>query len=129
DAVVFTDKFNRLLRAGHTLASAIFFAGKSRFRPIILTSLTTVVGLFPLIRDTSSTAQFLIPMAISVAYGVMIGTFFILTVYPATLAIYNDIRVGISWLWQSIWEADTSLPSRRAVEPSVQEEANLEKIL
>ena len=129
DAVVFTDKFNRLLKSGHTLASAIFFAGKSRFRPIILTSLTTVAGLFPLIRDTSTTAQFLIPMAISVAYGVLIGTFFILTIYPSILAVYNDIRVGISWLIGFLWNADMSLPDRRLVEPAIQEQEKLKEIM
>ncbi|MEL6192425.1 MAG: efflux RND transporter permease subunit [Bacteroidota bacterium] len=103
DAVVFQDKFNRLLKSGHKVATAVFFAGKSRFRPIILTSLTTVVGLFPLIRDTSTTARFLVPMAISVAYGVLLGTFFILTVFPALIVIANDVRIGIGYLWSILW--------------------------
>jgi len=128
DAVVFGDKFNRLLKEGHTLASAIFYSGKSRFRPIVLTSLTTVVGLFPLIRSTDSSAQFLIPMAISVAYGVMIGTFFVLTAYPAILGIYNDARVGIAWLRNALWNGDMKLPSRRWVEPAIKEQRGLEEI-
>ncbi|MEM6801339.1 MAG: efflux RND transporter permease subunit [Bacteroidota bacterium] len=129
DAVVFVDKFNRFLRSGHSLASAIFYAGKSRFRPIILTSLTTVVGLFPLIRDTSQTAQFLIPMAISVAYGVMLGTFFILTIFPSMLAVINDVRILIGWLKDWAWNGNNRIPLRELVEPAIRREKRLEKIL
>ncbi|MEM8900967.1 MAG: efflux RND transporter permease subunit, partial [Bacteroidota bacterium] len=129
DAVVFQDKFNRLLKSGHKVATAIFFAGKSRFRPIILTSLTTVVGLFPLIRDTSTTARFLVPMAISVAYGVLLGTFFILTVFPALIVIANDVRVGIGYLWSLVWGEKLKLPGRTSVEPSILEDKKLERIL
>lgn len=129
DAVVFVDKFNRFLQNGHSLASAIFYAGKSRFRPIILTSLTTVVGLFPLIRDTSQTAQFLIPMAISVAYGVLFGTAFILTIFPSMLAILNDFRVLSKGLAAFAWNGTKTLPSRILVEPAIRREKDLEKIL
>ncbi|MEM6763850.1 MAG: efflux RND transporter permease subunit [Bacteroidota bacterium] len=129
DAVVFQDKFNRLLKSGHKIASAIFFAGKSRFRPIILTSLTTVVGLFPLIRDTSATARFLVPMAISVAYGVLLGTFFILTVFPALIVIANDVRVASGYLWSMLWGEKIKLPGRTSVEPSILEDKKLERIL
>ena len=129
DAVVFIDKFNRFLRSGHTLASAIFYAGKSRFRPIILTSLTTVVGLFPLIRDTSQTAQFLIPMAISVAYGVMLGTAFILTIFPSLLAVANDVRIVWGWLKELLWNGRQAIPIRELVEPAIRREKKLEKIL
>ena len=129
DAVVFLDKFNRLLKQGHTVTMAIFYAGKSRYRPIILTSLTTVVGLFPLIRDTSSTAQFLVPMAISVAYGVLIGTFFILSVFPALVVAFNDARVGVAWFKKWAWNAASDIPERIAVEPSIREDKNLEKLL
>ncbi|MDW3647915.1 MAG: efflux RND transporter permease subunit [Bacteroidia bacterium] len=129
DAVVFIDKFNRFLRGGHSLASAIFYAGKSRFRPIILTSLTTVVGLFPLIRDTSQTAQFLIPMAISVAYGVMLGTAFILTIFPSLLAVANDVRIVWGWLKELLWHGRQNIPLRELVEPAIRREKKLEKIL
>lgn len=128
DAVVFTDKYNRLLKQGHKLASAIFFAGKSRFRPIILTSLTTVLGLYPLILAKSRQAQYLVPMAISVAYGVLVGTFFILTVFPALLAVTNDIRVLLKWLWGWAWNAQTEMADRIDVEPAMVESKHLKKI-
>ncbi len=99
DAVVFLDKYNRNLKEGMNVNEAAYDAGVSRFRPIILTSLTTVLGLYPLILEKSFQAQFLIPMAISVAYGVLIGTFIILLFFPVLIVIYNDIRVWAKWLW------------------------------
>ena len=70
DAVVFLAKFNSLMEVGGKLKESIIEAGKSRLRPIILTSLTTSVGLFPMILEKSPQAQFLIPTALSLAYGV-----------------------------------------------------------
>lgn len=99
DAVVFLDKYNRNLKYGMKVVDAAYDAGISRFRPIVLTSLTTVLGLYPLILEKSFQAQFLIPMAISVAYGVLIGTFIILLFFPVLILIYNDIRVWAKWLW------------------------------
>lgn len=129
DAVVFTDKFNRLLKAGHTLTASIFFAGKSRFRPIILTSLTTVLGLYPLILAKSRQAQYLVPMATSVAYGVLVGTFFILTVFPALIAAMNDLRILSKWFWNWAWNAESTIPERVDVEPALVESHNLKKIM
>ncbi|MEM6262832.1 MAG: efflux RND transporter permease subunit [Bacteroidota bacterium] len=128
DAVVFADKYNRLLQQGHSLSKAIFYAAKSRFRPILLTSLTTVLGLYPLILAKSRQAQFLIPMAVSIAYGVLIGTFFILTVFPALIMVTNDIRVGLKGLWLLFWNWKLRLPERIDVEPAIQEEKKVEKI-
>ncbi|MEM7552060.1 MAG: efflux RND transporter permease subunit [Bacteroidota bacterium] len=99
DAVVFIAKFNTNMKAGQTVYEAAFGAGIARFRPIILTSITTVLGLFPLIKEGSFQAQFLIPMAISVAYGVLIGTFIILLFLPPLILAFNDARVWAKWLW------------------------------
>lgn len=99
DAVVFLDKYNRNLKIGMRVYDAAFDAGINRFRPIMLTSITTVLGLYPLILETSFQAQFLIPMAISVAYGVLIGTFIILLFFPVLIVIFNDVRVWTKWLW------------------------------
>ena len=92
DAVVMVDTFNRLLKQGKSVKEAAFEAGASRFRPIILTSITTVVGLYPLIMEQSFQAQWLIPMAISVAYGVLFGTIFIILFLPLLLIYFNDLR-------------------------------------
>ncbi|MEM6523748.1 MAG: efflux RND transporter permease subunit [Bacteroidota bacterium] len=100
DAVVFMAKYNSLLKDdGQSVYQAAYNAGLMRFRPIMLTSLTTVAGLFPLIKETSFQAQFLIPMAISVAYGVLVGTFIILLFFPVLIIMFNDIRRGAKWLW------------------------------
>lgn len=99
DAVVFLDKYNRSLREGFKVPQAAYIAGISRFRPILLTSLTTVCGLYPLIRETSFQAQFLVPMGISIAYGVFIGTFIILLFFPVFIVLFNDVRIYSKWLW------------------------------
>ncbi|MFW6101584.1 MAG: efflux RND transporter permease subunit, partial [Bacteroidota bacterium] len=99
DAIVFLAKYDNLLLKGQKVKDAIVEAGKLRLRPIILTSITTTVGLFPIILEKSVQAQFLIPMAISLAYGVFIGTIFILIFFPVLIMLLNDIRVYIRYLW------------------------------
>jgi len=92
DAVVFLSKYNSNLLEGNKIEDAVFNAGISRFRPIVLTSLTTVLGLYPIVLEKSFQAQFLKPMAISLAYGVMIGTAFLLILFPALILTLNDIK-------------------------------------
>ena len=99
DAVVFLAKYNLLIEEGHKVKQAIIEAGKARLRPIILTTLTTSFGLFPLVLETSFQAQFLIPMAISLVYGVFFGTMFILLFFPALIMVLNDVRRGLRKLW------------------------------
>ncbi|MCZ6693111.1 MAG: efflux RND transporter permease subunit [Bacteroidetes bacterium] len=113
DAVVFLAKFNSNLKEGMLTEEAAFNAGLTRFRPILLTSITTVLGLFPLIRETSFQAQFLIPMAVSVAYGVLIGTIIILLFFPVLILLFNDVRRHLKWLWTG------QKPTREDVERAV----------
>ena len=122
DAVVFLSKFNSLVKDdGLTVYQAAYEAGIARFRAIMLTSLTTVLGLYPLIKETSFQAQFLIPMAISVAYGVLIGTFIILLFFPVLILIFNDFRRALRWLWTG------EKPSREDVERVLLDEKRLEE--
>ncbi|MEP5610741.1 MAG: efflux RND transporter permease subunit, partial [Cyclobacteriaceae bacterium] len=122
DAVVFLSKFNLLVKNERmTVYQAAYNAGLSRFRPIVLTSITTVLGLFPLIKETSFQAQFLIPMAISVAYGVLIGTFIILLFFPVFIVLFNDIRRAAKWLWTG------KKPSREEVERVLIDEKRMEE--
>jgi multidrug efflux pump subunit AcrB len=93
DAVVFLSKYNTNLIEGMKVEEAVYDAGVSRFRAILLTTITTVLGLYPLILEKSFQAQFLIPMAISLAYGVLVGTGFILSFFPALILVLSDIRV------------------------------------
>jgi multidrug efflux pump subunit AcrB len=116
DSVVFIDKFNNLLRGGKPFGEAVVQAGISRFRAILLTSLTTVAGLYPLILEKSRQAQFLIPMAISVAWGLVFVTIFTLLLLPNLLYIFNDLRV-----WWHGKNNQGQWPLRESVEPAVQE--------
>lgn len=99
DAVVFLEKFNQLVALGMKVKEAIITAGKNRLRAIILTTVTTSFGLFPIILEKSFQAQFLIPMAISLAYGVAFGTLFLLLFFPALIMILNDVRRSLREHW------------------------------
>ncbi|MCD4681262.1 MAG: efflux RND transporter permease subunit [Bacteroidales bacterium] len=99
DAVVFLQKYNTNLLEGQKVTEAAYNAGIARFRAIVLTTLTTVVGLYPIILEQSFQAQFLRPMAIALAYGVMFGTSFILILFPVLILVLNDIKVYLTWMW------------------------------
>ena len=113
DAIVFLAKYDGLLLEGRKVRDAVIGAGKSRLRPILLTSITTTIGLFPLILEKSAQAQFLVPMAISLAYGVAIGTVFILIFFPVLIMLLNDVNVLIRKLWTGI------SPAREDVESAI----------
>ena len=91
DSIVLVDFINRQIRNGVPLTDALMAAGKRRFRPILLTSLTTVAGLVPMLAETSVQAQVLIPMAASLIFGLMTGTFLILILVPMFYQIYGKI--------------------------------------
>ena len=113
DAVVMLDRYNRNIAEGMNMNDAVISAGTSRFRAIILTTITTFVGLFPLILEKSFQAQFLIPMAISVAFGVLFGTILLLLYFPSLILYFNDMRRARWWLWIG---GDTP-PTKMDVEP------------
>jgi multidrug efflux pump subunit AcrB len=115
DSIVFVDQINRNVRAGQKVFDAVFNAGLSRFRPILLTTLTTAAGLAPIIGETSRQAQFLIPMAVSVAYGLVFGTFLLLIVLPASYLVQNRLRMWISQLFTG------AKVSPEEVEPAMKE--------
>ena len=99
DALVFVTSFNERIRTGKDFREALYETGLSRFRPILLTTITTVAGLMPLLLEKSVQAQFLIPMAISVAFGLMISTFVLLVLLPSLLVITNRVRRFSTQLW------------------------------
>jgi multidrug efflux pump subunit AcrB len=92
DGLVMVDFINRYRKKLGTLSLAIREAGAARLRPILLTSLTTFFGLLPLMLETSMQAKFLIPMAVSLAYGIMFSTIVTLFLVPASYAIVEDLR-------------------------------------
>ncbi len=90
DALILIDLVNRMRRRGDTLYAAVFNAGLARFRPIILTTLTTFFGLMPMIFETSRQARFLIPMAISLGFGILFATGITLIMVPCLYLILED---------------------------------------
>jgi multidrug efflux pump subunit AcrB len=99
DALVFVAAFNQNMKEGMKVKEAIIEAGLSRFRPILLTSVTTIAGLAPLILNKSFQAQFLIPMAISVAWGLLVITLVTLLILPVFIMALSDLRVFLVRIW------------------------------
>ncbi|WP_085908042.1 efflux RND transporter permease subunit [Kiloniella majae] len=97
DNLVLIDQINKLKQKGVKSSIAILHGSVSRFRPIVLTSLTTFFGLLPILFETSYQAQFVIPMAISLAFGVILATFVTLLLIPSLYEIGLDISRIISF--------------------------------
>ncbi len=110
DSLVMVDYVNRRRREGMGLIEAVHTSGVNRFRAILLTSLTTFAGLTPLLLEKSVEAQFLIPMAISLGFGVLFATFITLLLVPATYLILEDIR-HVCERWLGIRFATTMVPA------------------
>ena len=91
DSLVLVDYINQKRAAGMPVMEAVLTAGVRRFRPILLTSLTTFVGLCPLMFDKSTQAKFLVPMAISLGWGILFATFITLLLIPASYLVAEDI--------------------------------------
>jgi len=91
DALVLVDYINRQCREGVPLSEAVRQAGAKRFRPIVLTSATTFVGLLPLLMDRSIQAQFLVPMAVSLGAGILFSTVITLFLIPCALTLSDDM--------------------------------------
>jgi multidrug efflux pump subunit AcrB len=104
DSLVLVDFVNQRKAAGMSLRDAALEAGGKRFRPIILTSITTFVGLLPLMMETSLQAQFLIPMAVSLGFGVVFATVITLFLIPCSLLVAEDLGTMLasvkSWYWK-----------------------------
>ena len=121
DAVVFLAKYNSLVLEGKKVVDAVFQTGQARFRAIVLTTITTTVGLYPIILEKSFQAQFLKPMAIALAYGVLIGTGFILTFFPVAILVTNDMKRVIKYLgnrkklWVMMGEKENK-PSQKEID-------------
>ncbi|MDP7354007.1 MAG: efflux RND transporter permease subunit [Desulfobacterales bacterium] len=92
DSLILIDFINRAVRGGEDILTAVVESGKARFRPVLLTSLTTIAGLFPLLLERSFQAQFLIPMAISISFGLLFATVLTLLYVPAIYLIIEDVR-------------------------------------
>ncbi|NBC07538.1 MAG: MMPL family transporter [Bacteroidetes bacterium] len=120
DALVFLTTYNGMIKAGKSHMEAVYETGLSRFRPIVLTTVTTFAGLAPLLFEKSLQAQFLIPMAIAVSFGLLAITAVILVLLPVLLIVMNRFKVYTSYAWNGV------KPSYEAVEAAVRRETGYE---
>jgi multidrug efflux pump subunit AcrB len=118
DAIVLIERINENLAEGMEFFEAIKQGGCRRFRAILLTSLSTVGGLAPLIMETDMQARFLIPMALSLAAGVTFATVLTLVLIPSLLAIVNDLRRILLKVQTGYW------PGREEAEPASRRRLN-----
>lgn len=106
DSLVLVDFINKRRQQGVKLYDAVYAAGGRRFRPVILTSITTFAGLMPLLFEESTQAQFLIPMAVSLGFGILFATVITLFLIPINYMILEDTRkyfiqykMDMGWLY------------------------------
>jgi len=92
DSLVLVDYVNQLRLAGTSVKKAVYEAGGRRFRAVLLTSLTTFAGLIPLLFEESTQAQFLIPMAVSLGFGIIFATLITLFIVPMNYLILDDLK-------------------------------------
>ena len=90
DSIILLDFINRAIRNGTPIMQAVEQSGKARFRAVVLTSLTTIAGLLPLLLERSFQAQFLIPMAVSITFGLMVATVLTLLFVPTLYLIVTE---------------------------------------
>ena len=99
DSLVMVHYMNTRIKRGMPLGEAVRLAGVRRFRPILLTSLTTFFGLTPLMFEDSPQAAFLVPMAISLGWGIIFATAITLILVPVLVLVYNDLQRGFFKLY------------------------------
>lgn len=116
DSIVLIDFINHRVHDGLPIKEALLDAGRRRLRPVLLTSLTTILGLTPLLLETSFQAQFLIPMAVSLCFGLMVSTFLILLFVPTFYLIYYRLSGGHVSAHSGIDAGDSSGGSSLSVE-------------
>ena len=98
DSLILIVAVNEARAEGKNVGDALVIGGVQRFRPILLTSLTTFFGLMPMITETSTQARFIIPMAVSLGFGVLLATTLMLLLVPAIYHIVEDIQNSASRL-------------------------------
>ena len=117
DSLIFMEFFNERRRDGMSVREAGYMTGQARFRAIMLTTITTVLGLLPMMMEQSFQAQFLIPMAITISFGLMSATVIILLVLPSLLLILDDIVHVLRVAWTGNIHLDRKNP--KLVDPEL----------
>ncbi len=118
DGLVFVGAFNSYLKEGKKYDEALMETAMTRFRPIFLTTITTAAGLAPLILEKSFQAQFLVPMAITIAYGLLGGSFFLTLILPVFMSTFNRSKVLLKWLFSG------TKPTHEEVEKAIMRQQN-----
>ena len=114
DSLVLIDLVNQRYRGGMPVIEAVNSGARDRFRAIFLTTATTVAGMGPLLLEQSFQAQFLKPMVVSLAFGLMFATLLTLLVVPCLYVMGSDIRRGVLWLLTGRWTPASEAVSPRA---------------
>ena len=104
DSLILVEFYNTRRSDGEEMYEALLHAGAARIRPIFLTTITTVLGLTPLMLESSLQAQFLVPMAIAISFGLMSATFLILLLLPALLVIGEDLTGCFKLVWNGSFD-------------------------
>ena len=115
DSLIMVDFINRKRRLHMDIATAVREAGVNRFRAILLTSLTTFLGLVPLMTSKSFDAAFMVPMAVSLAFGVLFATFITLMLVPTAYLILDDLQRAIRKLYGRTEPVDVEEPDANTV--------------
>jgi multidrug efflux pump subunit AcrB len=115
NAILFLAFFQAEIKQGDYLSAAVD-AVRARFRPVLLSSLTTFIGLLPIIFETSPHAQTLVPLVVAVAFGLLASTILVVFVFPSVMAIYFDFVDVEKWIEQR--EKNTS-PDQTVTTPDV----------
>ena len=99
DSLVMTDFINQRRKQGHAILAAVTEAGCARFRAITLTSITTFVGVLPIMFETSTQAKIVIPMAVALGFAILYATFVTLILVPCLYMILEDLKAKFVWLF------------------------------
>ena len=118
DSLILVDYINKERDEGIPLKKAVIDAARFRFRPILLTSLTTFAGLTPMLLETEMQAQFLIPMAVSLSFGILFATIITLILVPCVYLMLNDVKKMIFAAESSAWDRHPQDVGRQPVSDS-----------
>ena len=108
--IILTMQTDRLIEKGSSLEDALVRACRERFRPILITTITTIAGLLPMLFETSLQAQFLKPIAITLSGGMMASLLFLFFLVPCSIGIFEDISIALIQYKNNVM---ASLPSRQ----------------
>ncbi|XWN32596.1 MAG: efflux RND transporter permease subunit [Devosia sp.] len=112
DSIILIDRTAQRISAGEALKAAAIAASQDRLRAVILTSVTTILGLLPLLFETSRQAQFLIPLAVTFIYGLLASTMIVTTLIPVFFAIVEDLRSIVTKIYRVRTESHAADESR-----------------